>query len=146
MPQDCPWGCLYIWHMTRSFCRAPNECHEMQAKILHDFVLEQQYLKRQGIWLFWKPSSVGKLLSGNVRRWTLAWASYPGKKQWANCNGQMPWKSGCPKRIDREMASHEHDYPICDVKQEIETSRLLPGGWRGITFSVPELSHIWSKC
>ena len=68
MPQDCPWGCLYIWHMTRSFCRAPNECHEMQAKILHDFVLEQQYLKRQGIWLFWKPSSVGKLLSGNVRR------------------------------------------------------------------------------
>ena len=119
----------------------------MQAKILHDLVV-QQYFKWEGIWLSWKPSSGGKLLSGQVQRWTLARASYPSKQWWVDCNGQMPWKSGCPKRIDREMAyqKDEHDYPICDVKQKIETPQLLPGGQRGITFSVPEMSHIWGKC
>ena len=26
-------NCLYIWHITNSFRNAPNEWHEMQAKI-----------------------------------------------------------------------------------------------------------------
>ena len=78
----------------------------------------------------------------------MAWASYPGKKGRGDYNGQMSWKSGCPKRIDWEIDSKKdkHDYPIYDVKQKIETPQLLPGGRRGITFSVLELSHIWGKC
>ena len=39
----------------------------------------------------------------------------------------------------------EHDYPICDVKQKIEIPQLLLGGRRGITFSLPEPSHVWCK-
>ena len=47
------------------------------------------------------------------------------------------WKS--PVKKD------EHDYPICDIKQKIETPQLLLAGRHGITFSVPKMSHIWGK-
>ena len=36
----------------------------------------------------------------------------------------------------------EHEYPLCDIKQKINTPQLLPGGRHGITFLVPELAHI----
>ena len=41
------------------------------------------------------------------------------------------------------ITTDEHDYPICDLKKRIDTPKLLPGGNRGIIFSVAELSHIW---
>ena len=74
-------GCLYIWFITSSFCRAPNEWHETQAKIIHDLIV-QQNLKWEGI----LRAFDWKLLSCHVRRWTLLW---PGQVTQVKSGGQI---------------------------------------------------------
>ena len=57
--------------------------------------------------------------------------------QKANGPKGSPWK--WPIKKDK------HECPLCDIRQKIEISQLLPGGRRRITFFVLELAHIWGE-
>ena len=58
---------------------------------------------------------------------------------------KCPQKSHMPKGSTWKWPKIEdiHDYPLGDIKHEIDIPKLLPGGSRSIVFEVPELSHIW---
>ena len=75
---------------------------------------------------------------------------WPGQVIQVKKNGQII-QVKCLEKAEAPTGSYwkwpakkdEHEYPLCDIKQKINTPQLLPGGRRGITFLVPELAHIW---
>ena len=76
---------------------------------------------------------------------------FPGKVEAINDDGSIKIKC-LQKALSQKGSTWKwpdvvdiHDYPVQDVKQEINVPRLLPGGSRNIVFEVPELSHIWGK-
>ena len=72
---------------------------------------------------------------------------WPGVVTDINLHGSV--KVNCLHKVDARNASiwkwpvtPEHDYPLCDIKELINTPKLLPGGSRNIIFEIPELKNI----
>ena len=122
--KNVEWRLLIsIWLITSSFCRAPNEWYEMQAKILHDFNIilnENEYDCPGSITVMGRYYLV--MYEGEL---------WPGQVTEVKSGGQIITVK-CLEKIDAPKGStwkwsvkkDEHDYPICDVKQKIERPQL----------------------